>query len=325
MLVYLLRRLLLAAAVFAVVSFISFVVFAAPLDPTWREFGPVNSPARQALREQFHLNDPAVAQYWRWVKGTVTGNPDVTHSVFASIRVWPEVWAALGHTALLAGLALVLVTVFGVGIGVVAAWRPGTALDTLVRTGSYVTWSIPAFLLAVLLQLLLTRLALNYDVHPFPVRGLPEPGEAGTGIHFVAVWLQHLALPVVVISVSFIGYYARVVRSAMLVSLQEPYAWTARSKGLDEWRVATRHALRNSLIPFVSLLTLDFGALFTASLVADFVFQQEGLASFLALAVRDADPFEVQPLVLVAAASVLVFSVLGDLMTSWLDPRIRFG
>jgi peptide/nickel transport system permease protein len=325
MLVYLLRRLLLAAVVFVVVSFVSFTLFAAPLDPTWRQFGPVNSPARVQLREQFHLNDPAVKQYLLWVKGTITGTPNVSRSVFSHEHVWPAVWAALGRTALLAGLSLILLTVLSLVVGTIAARRPGSALDVVLRTGSYLTWSIPAFLLAVLLQLLLTRLALNYDLHPFPVSGLPIPGEAGTGFHFVRVWAQHLALPVLVISIGFIGYYSRYIRSEMLVSLHEPYSVTARAKGLSESRVVRRHALRNSLIPFVSLLTLDFGALFTASLVADFVFRQQGVASLLAAAVRDADPFEVQPLILVAAGSVLVFSVLGDLIVSWLDPRIRLG
>jgi peptide/nickel transport system permease protein len=144
-------------------------------------------------------------------------------------------------------------------------------------------------------------------------------------LHFLRVWAQHLTLPVLAISAGFIGSYSRYVRSAMLVSLNEPYATTARAKGLPEWRVSIRHALRNSLVPFVSLMTLDFGALFGATLVADFVFRQEGLASFLGRTTYDADPFELQALILVGAVSVLLFSLLGDLVASWLDPRIRLA
>jgi len=331
MLVYVLRRLLIAALVFVVVSFVAFVVLAAPLDPLWK-LGPCCSPERLRMADQFHLRDPAVEQYWLWVKGTIAGSPEVTRTVCGGrlagchhFPIWPRVWPALGHTGLLAGLSVVVVTIFSLLIGTVAARRPGSALDVVLRTGSYLAWAFPAFVLAVLLQLLLERLALNYGIHPFPVSGLPLPGEAGTGLHFVGVWLQHLALPVLTISIGFIGAYSRYVRSAMLVSLNEPYAVTARAKGLTERRVIIRHALRNSLIPFVSLLTLDFGALFGASLVADFVFNQQGLASYLREAVYDADPFEVQPLVLVGAASVLVFSLLGDLVTSRLDPRVRLA
>jgi peptide/nickel transport system permease protein len=330
-LVYVLRRLLLATFVFVAVSFLAFVLLAAPLDPLWK-LGPGYSPLREQLREQYHLNDPAVEQYLHWAKGTLTGTPEVTRTVCGGrfvtchhVRIWPQIWPALGHTALLAGLSIAVVTFFSLLIGTIAATRPGSVIDVVLRTGSYVAWAFPAFVLAVLLQLLLEQLALNYDIHPFPVSGLPLPGEAGTGLRFVAIWLQHLALPVLTISVGFIGAYSRYVRSAMLISLNEPYTVTARAKGLTERHVVTRHALRNSLIPFVSLLTLDFSAVFGASLVADFIFAQQGLASYLRQAVYDADPFEVQPLVLVGAASVLVFSVFGDLIAARLDPRIRLA
>jgi peptide/nickel transport system permease protein len=335
MLAYVVRRLLFAAVVFVAVSFISFMVFAAPLDPTWK-LRPTTSQAQvqriAQLQEQFHLNDPAVSRYWHWFSGTFAGSPEATRTVCGGRgvtcehnRVWAPVWPAIGRTALLCGLALVVVTIFSLLIGTIAARAPGSVLDVLLRTGSYITWSIPAFVVAVLLQVLLRRLALVYDFKPLPVSGLPLPGEAGTGFHFVHVWAQHLALPVFTISIAFIGVYSRYVRSAMLVSLAEPYALTARAKGLPEWRVVVRHALRNSLIPFVSLLTLDFGALFGASLVADFVFVQHGLAYALTTAVYDADPFEVQPLILVGATSVLLFTLLGDLLVSRLDPRVRLA
>jgi peptide/nickel transport system permease protein len=331
MLVYIVRRLLLAAFVFVAVSFVSFTVFAAPLDPTWK-FGAAANPERERLKEQYHLNEPAVEQWWLWAKGTISGSPEATRTVCAGrgvdcqhTRVWPPVWPALGRTALLAGLAVVVVTIFSLLVGTIAATRPGSALDVVLRTGSYLTWSIPAFVVAVLLQLLLRHLALTYDFEPFPVTGLPIPGEAGTGFHFVLVWAQHLTLPVLTIAIGFIGAYSRYVRSAMLVSLSEAYTTTARAKGLTEQRVVIRHALRNSLIPFLSLLTLDFGALFGASLVADYIFDQQGLALLLTGAVYNADPFELQPLVLVGAASVLLFSLLGDLVSSRLDPRIRLA
>jgi peptide/nickel transport system permease protein len=332
MLAYVVRRLVLAALVFVVASFVSFTVFAAPLDPLWK-LGPCCSPERLRIADEFHLRDPAVEQYWRWVKGTISGDPKVTRTVCGQratlgggckhIPVWPPVWPALGRTGLLAGAAVVVVTIFSLLIGTIAARAPGSALDVVVRTGSYVAWAIPTFVVAVLLQLLLRHLALAYDFEPFPVSGLPL--DPGTGFHFVAVWAQHLALPVLTISIGFIGAYSRYVRSAMLVSLSEPYAVTARAKGLSERRVLIRHALRNSLIPFASLLTLDFGAIFGATLVADFIFRTQGLAGALVGAVYDADPFQVQPLVLVGAASVLLFSLLGDLVASRLDPRIRLA
>jgi peptide/nickel transport system permease protein len=337
MLVYILRRLLLAAFVFVVASFVAFTVFAAPLDPLWklRAGGTPTEAAAQRiaqLQEQYHLNEPAVEQYWFWVKGTLTGGPEATRSVCAGrlgicaqYEVWPVVWLALGRTAVLASLSVLVIVIFSLLIGTVTARWPGSPADVVLRTGSYLAWAIPAFVVAVLLQLLVRHLALTYDFELLPESGVPLPGEAGTGLQFVGVWAQHLALPVLTISIGFIGYYSRYVRSAMLVSLGEPYAVTARAKGLSERRIIMRHALRNSLIPFVSLLTLDFGAIFGATLVADFIFAQQGLANALRLAVYNADPFEVQPLVLVGAASVLIFSLLGDLVAARLDPRIRLG
>ena len=333
MVAYIVRRLLLAAIVFVAVSFLAFVLLAAPLDPLAKKYGPYYGPKRTADRHKYDLDDSRVKRYFLWVKGTITGNPSyVRRSVCSgrldachNTRVWPQVWAATRRTALLGALSLVVIVLFSLLIGTIAAVRPGSVLDGVVRTASYVTWSMPAFALAVLLQLLFTRLQLAYNFKPFAIRGLPFPGEAGTGFNFIRVWAQHLTLPVLVISVGFIGSYSRYVRSAMLVALHEPYAVTARAKGLTERRVIIRHALRNSLVPFVSLLTLEFGALFGATLVADYVFRQEGLASFLGQMVYDADPFEAQSLILVGAASVLIFSLLGDLLTSRLDPRIRLA
>jgi peptide/nickel transport system permease protein len=333
MLVYVVRRLLLAAFVFVAVSFLSFVLLAAPLDPLAKKYGPYQGPKREADRQRLHLDEPAVKRYWLWVKGTVTGTPGfVTRQVCGGrlnacheSRIWPQVWSATKRTALLAALAVVVIVLLSLVIGTIAAVRPGSVVDGVVRTGSYLAWSIPAFALAVLLQLLFTRLQYNYDFKPFAISGLPFPGEAGTGFHFIQVWAQHLTLPVLVIAAGFVGSYSRYVRSAMLVALNEQYAVTARAKGLTERRVVVRHALRNSLVPFVSLLTLEFGALFGATLVADYVFRQEGLAAFLGQMVYDGDPFEAQALVLVGAASVLIFSLLGDLLTSRLDPRIRLA
>jgi peptide/nickel transport system permease protein len=332
-LAYIVRRLLLAAIVFVAVSFLAFVLLAAPLDPLWKKYGPAYTPERAAEAHKFDLDDSRITRYFLRVKGTITGSPSyATHTVCGGrfgvchhLRIWPQVWKATRRTALLGGFAVVVVVLFSLLIGTIAATRPGSVLDGFVRTGSYLTWSIPAFALGVLLQLLFTRLQLAYNFKPFAITGVPYAGEAGTGFRFVRVWAQHLTLPVLVISVGFIGSYSRYVRSAMLVALHEPYAVTARAKGLPEWRVIVRHALRNSLIPFVSLLTLEFGALFGATLVADYVFKQQGLASFLAQMVYDADPFEAQSLILVGAASVLLFSLLGDLVTSRLDPRIRLA
>jgi len=224
----------------------------------------------------------------------------------------------------LIALALLIVFSLSVLLGTFAARRPGRPGDVLARTFAYSTWSIPAFLLALLLQELFARIAIAYDWHPVYVTGIPGP-ETGTGLHFVLIWLQHLALPVIALAAGFVGAYSRYVRSAMLVSLNAPYTTTARAKGLSEARLTVRHALRNSLIPFVNVLALDFGAIFGASLAVDYVFDQHGLASHLVKALFDSDPYEVEPLVLVAAGVVLVSRMVADVTTRRLDPRARLA
>jgi peptide/nickel transport system permease protein len=332
-LTFLTRRLTLAALVFVAVSFVSFVLIGVRLDPTWRLQPNPHPYVIKQLQRKFHIHDPIAQRYWLWVKGTVTGEPDVSRPVLSGLpggaiqgttAVWSSVLKAARHTTLLMGLSMVVVILCSVVIGTIAAARPGTVLDYVLRTGSYLTWSIPAFLLALGLQYLFAQLAYAHGFRPFALAGVPG-SQAGSGLHYVRTWLEYLTLPVLAISAGFVGSYSRYIRSAMLVSLNEQYAVTARAKGLPEWRVVVRHALRNSLLPFISILSLDFGGLFGASLVADYVFKQEGLASYLAAALNDADPFEVEPAILVAAGVVLVFALVADLAVGVVDPRTRLS
>ena len=137
--------------------------------------------------------------------------------------------------------------------------------------------------------------------------------------------LRKRALPVIALAVGFIGAYSRYVRSAMLVSLNAPYVVAARAKGISETRLTLLHALRNSMIPFVNVLALDFGAIFGASLAVDWVFRLHGIASYLAQGLFDSDPYEVEPVVLVAAGFVLLSRVVADALTTRLDPRVRLA
>jgi peptide/nickel transport system permease protein len=136
-------------------------------------------------------------------------------------------------------------------------------------------------------------------------------------------WFRHMTLPVLALAVGLIGIYSRNVRSSMLVALGQPYVTVARAKGLPERRVAVRHALRNSLIPFTALLSLEVGGVIGASLAADAVFATGGLASVFLSSVNKADPFELTALFVVAAVIVCAFTFVGDVVVGLLDPRAR--
>lgn len=329
--VYLLRRLLLAIPMLLGISLATFVALAAWLSPLWKIGASGCGLAAQKaqcppdivkLASNAHLYNHLVVRWWIWLRGLFTGQsgrPAVARSL-----IWPQVWAALAHTGVLLVLALILIVVGSIALGTFAARRAGKPDDLAIRAVGYASWSIPTFLAALLIQQLFARLALDHGFQPFFITGIPGP-EAGTGFHFVLDWLRHLTLPVTALAAGFIGGYARYVRSVMLVSLHAPYATTARAKGLSESQVTVRHALRTSLIPFVNVLALDFGALFGASLAVDYVFDQHGLASFLVQALFDSDPYEVEPVILVAAGVVLLSRLFADVTTRWLDPRVRLA
>jgi peptide/nickel transport system permease protein len=134
-----------------------------------------------------------------------------------------------------------------------------------------------------------------------------------------------MTLPAVALALGLVGVYSRYIRSSMLVALSQPYAVVARAKGLSEGRVVVRHALRNSLIPFVSALSLEIGAIVGASMAADWVFSMGGVASLTIGALGRADPFEMTAVVITLSLIVIVFMTLADLVVGWLDPRARLA
>lgn len=318
----LLRRILLGIPVIIGVSFASFWVIAGHISALWPLLlNPLAAPLRARLTAKYHLDEPLPVRYWLWLKG-LFGHEGFGHTVITNTAIGPEIGSALAHSAILIGLALVLVVPLSVAIGTLSATAPGSARDVTLRGLSYLTWSVPAFLLVIGLQAAYTQFEISTHLHPLAIGGTPGP-DAGTGFHFVTSWAQHLALPVLAIALTFTGAYSRYVRSEMLVTLSQPFTTAARAKGLTERRVVLRHALRASLVPFVTALALDFGNLFSTSLVVDWLFGQHGMGALLVNALHQTDPFEVQALIVVAVATVLVATAIGDAVAALLDPRVR--
>lgn len=283
MVAFLARRLLLGLVVLVAVSFVSFWFFA-------RNFYvggtllPV-SPQRA---------------WWQWFSGIPHGS--LGTSMFGQ-DLWLQLVPALEHTGWLIGEALVLVVAGSLAIGVVGAVRPRTFLDVALRTVSYASWSLPAFLIALMVQKLL-RVAPGWPRHDVP---------------------YNLLVPSATLATSFIGLYARFVRSSLLVALAAPYTTTARAKGLPERLVVLRHALRNALATYVSILLLEFGSVFGAAMAVDWVFGLGGVGSLFlhTIGSQSIDPSAVQLIIVVTAALVLASSLLADLAVVWLDPRVQ--
>ena len=194
--------------------------------------------------------------------------------------------------------------------------------DVASRVFAYLGAAVPTFLIADLLA----RAIVGNRPTITAGQQVPAAGSVfllGPPTGGLVNWLQHMTLPVVALAIGLVGVYSRYVRSSMLVTLGRPYVTVARAKGLPESRVLYHHALRNSLIPLVSALTLELGAVIGASIAVDGVFGTGGLASMFLEAVGRSDPFEMTALVVVTAGVVCLFMFVGDLLVASLDPRIR--
>jgi peptide/nickel transport system permease protein len=318
-LAYLLRRLVPAVAVVLLLSFLGFVVFASRIDPIapLRMQSPYPKERIARITKRANLDKPVAVRYWLWVKGIVTGS-DAGHTIVEDQPIWPPVWVSLRHSVQLVAATLVVVVVSSIAIGTMGARRPGSGLDVASRGFSYLAWSIPVFLLAVILQQLVYRLEGWTGHELLPGTGWPT----GSGLGYAKDWFRHLALPVLTLAATYVGAHSRYVRSSLAGALAAPYSVVARAKGLPE-RTVTRRALRTALIPFVTVVALDFGGLLGASFAVDWIFRLQGMGSLWVAAVAGYDPYQLEAVLVVTAVVVVAFSLLADLALGWLDPRVR--
>jgi ABC-type dipeptide/oligopeptide/nickel transport system permease component len=329
---YVIRRVFLALSVVLAVSFAGFLGFGLSLDPSYPlAFQP---RSRAVVQAYYHLQDPILSRYARWLWGLLHhgfGRTVSTQVGGAPLRlqslgdpIGPQLLRAAAVTLALVSLSLVLAAAGTTAVGVFASQRRRFHSDVGVRAVAYLGAAVPTFLLG---DLLLRAIAPHVTANFVPGRGYvisstngwfligaPEGGVVG--------WLRHLFLPSATLALGLVGIYARYLRSAMTVELGRPYVTVARAKGLSEPRVLLRHALRNSLAPVTALLTLDLGAIVGGSIAADGVFHAGGLASIFLGALGHSDPFELTAIVVVSALVVCGLTVLGDLLVAMLDPRV---
>jgi peptide/nickel transport system permease protein len=333
---YLTRRTLLAIATLVTVSFGAFCGFAKSLDPSYPMVLSSDQRPRHAVQAYYHLTDPVLERYWLWVKSFFRhgfGSPVSLDVV--DLKVQPsnasisgEVLHAGWISLQLVGASLLLVVLLSLALGTLSArWRSGP-MDLGVRFLTYLSWSVPTFLIAFFFR----RWFAGAQTSSSFVYGPQTIDHHGARVFLIGPptsgfldWFQHMTLPALALALGLVGVYSRYVRSSMLVSLSQPYAVVARAKGLTEGRVVVRHALRNSLIPFLSALSLEVGAVVGASLAADYVFSLGGLASLTIAALGRADPFELTAVVITLAFVVILFMTIADLVVGWLDPRARIA
>jgi peptide/nickel transport system permease protein len=333
---FLVRRVLLAAVTLVTVSFGAFLAFGSGLDPSYPLATSPDQTPRHLVQAYYHLTDPILSRYWLWVKNFFHdgfGHPASIEVVDGKVipqkaEIAPELWHAGWMSVQLVGYALVIVVLLSLLLGTLSArWRRGP-VDVSVRLLTYLSWSVPTFLIAFFFRRWFTgaQTASSFVYGPQTVQHNGEPTFLiGPPTGGFVDWFQHMTLPALALALGLVGVYSRYVRSSMLVSLAQPFAVVARAKGLSEGRVVVRHALRNSLIPFVSALSLEIGAVVGASLAADWIFSLGGLATLTIGALGRADPFEMTAVVITLALVVIAFMTVSDLVAGWLDPRARLS
>jgi peptide/nickel transport system permease protein len=275
----------------------------------------------QRIEARKHLNDPIPVRYVYWLKDAVTDGFGTT--TIGDRPILPELTRVMGHTLQLVVAAELLAILIAVFIGVYSALRQYSVFDYTATTFSFVGLATPVFWLALMLQVLFVNIYLWFDVRIFYTANLSGI-DPGTGIHFVLDRAQHLALPVIVLMVASIASYSRYMRASMLEVVNSDYVRTARAKGLPERSVTMRHAFRNALIPLVTIVALNFGALLGGAIVTETVFALDGMGFYFVNQLNLGDPYPVMAWLMVTATLVIIFNLVADIAYGYLDPRVRY-
>ncbi len=297
------RLLSALITLFGVVTLVFFLIHLIPGDPVEYILGDSARPAdRNALRQQLGLDQPLLLQYSSYLTNLLS--LDLGKSLHSNQSVTALLAERFPATLELALAAFIIAVLIAVPLGVMAARRRGTAWDSGAMTISLLGVSIPNFWLGPML-ILLFSLWLGWT----PVSGREQPGS--------------LILPAITLGASLSAVLARMVRSTLLEVLNEDYIRTARAKGLKESSVIWRHALMNTMLPVVTLLGLQLGALLAGAVITETVFSWPGIGSLLIESIQKRDYPLVQGCVLLVAVSYLLINTATDLLYQLLDPRIR--
>ncbi len=298
------RRLLLSVPTLAGVLVVVFLLlYVAPGDPVQAMVGERADAATIArLRAELRLDEPLVTQFAHYAGGILRG--DLGRSYITGRPIVQDIAERFPRTLLLASAAMLLATLSGITIGVLAAIRPNGWFDRLALAITYVGISFPVYWVGLLLIVLFA----------VTLRWLPASGYGG---------ISYLVLPALALGSRSIAYLARVTRSAMLEVLGADFVRTARAKGLAERSVLVRHALRNALIPVVTVIGLDFGAYLTGSILTETVFSWPGIGRYVVLAISRRDLPAVQGAVLFLSVVFVTVNLITDVVYQKVDPRIR--
>lgn len=332
---YVLRRLLgLVPVLFGITLLVFLFLQLIPGDPAQAILGERGTPEQlAALREKLGLNKPLYVQYLTFVRNVLTG--DLGTSAVSTIPVAEELkrrWPATFELALAATLVAV---VLGIPVGILAAVRKNSLLDTFSMSLSLVGVSMPVFWLGLLLVYFFAvnlhwlptggRLSTDLAIDFRPITGfLVLDGMLALKPEVLMDALRHLILPALTLGTIPLAILTRITRSAMLEVLSQDYVRTARAKGLAERQVILKHALKNALLPVVTIIGLQFGTLLGGAILTETIFSWPGIGSYIYEGILNRDYPVVQAGVLVVATVFVLVNLLVDLSYALLDPRIQY-
>jgi peptide/nickel transport system permease protein len=315
---YLIRRALISIPVLVGISLILFTILAlAPGDPFEELATNANVPAevRQNLRAKFGLDDPVPVRYARWFTSMLRG--DWGFSFVSRISVEALILQRLPTTIIVLGAAQLLGILVALPIGTLSAMRPYSVFDQVATTFAFIGFSLPTFFTGLLFILFFS---IYLDWLPFIYR----TDISGTGLSWYWQHVRQAIMPVAVLGLFQGASLTRFVRSAVLEVIQLDYINTARAKGLSEKTTIVKHAVRNALIPVLTLVALQVPAIFTGAVITEQIFRVPGVGSLLISSILANDTPVIMAITFVFSCLVVLFNLIADLLYGWLDPRISY-
>ena len=334
---YFVRRILTLIPTLLAISFVIFALLdLSPADPVGNLPLTIPAEVREHIREVMGVNDPFLVKYVRWLQQFLINEPlnmfeKVTGIILPGsadrlrIYSWQTrspvidlVLQRIPQTLWVVGSAYLIAVVLAVPIGVISAYKQYSIFDQVGTFLAIVGYSVPVFFTGLVFVII-----FSVELHWFP--SVYKTTLKVTDAASLIQQLKQMFMPVTVLSLFFLAQISRFARSAMLENLNQDYVRTARSKGLSERTVVVRHALRNSLIPVVTLVALGIPQIFQGAIITEQIFRVNGLGQLLILAIQGGDLPTVQTLTFIFAVLIVVFNLIADLLYALLDPRIAFS
>lgn len=321
MLLYVIRRLCQTVPLLLVISALIFTLLhLMPGDPLYRMLEGIPNLRPQdfdRLRKLYGFDDPVYVQYGKWLWQLIQLNPGYSREY--GQPVFDIILPALKNTLVLTIAAVVLGKLIAIALGIFSAVRQYSIGDYILTATTFVAYSVPAFWLGLML-IILFSVKLGW----LPTSGIVNSDLAPGSWEATVDWVKHLILPVAVLAISEIIQVQRFMRSSLLEVLRQDYLTTARAKGLSESVVIGRHALKNALIPVVTIIAVTMPRVVGGSTVVETVFAYPGMGRLLYTSIMGNDYVVAMTVVMIIAVTVVFFNLLADVIYGWLDPRIRY-